>query len=131
VAYLLKAKTMLPEKQPLLANGCETTFVSRQLLGKHVLAAMDTYATIEVILETVFYTRSVQMGYKEQKWGIPCGGRIEYLHRSPVIRRRRQNGGLEFEIVKYGLRVPRVSDPRMTALARASSNCKRQTRPLV
>jgi hypothetical protein len=28
-------------------------------------------------------------------------------------------------------RVPRDSDPRMTALARASSNCKRQTPPLV
>jgi hypothetical protein len=30
VAYLLKAKTVEPEKQPLLANGSETIFVSRQ-----------------------------------------------------------------------------------------------------
>jgi hypothetical protein len=30
VAYLLKARTVEPEKQPLLANGSETTFVSRQ-----------------------------------------------------------------------------------------------------
>jgi hypothetical protein len=29
VAYLLKARTVEPEKQPLLANGSETTFVSR------------------------------------------------------------------------------------------------------
>jgi hypothetical protein len=28
VAYLLKAKTVEPEKQPLLGNGSETTFVS-------------------------------------------------------------------------------------------------------
>jgi hypothetical protein len=30
VAYLLKARTGEPKKQPLLANGSETTFVSRQ-----------------------------------------------------------------------------------------------------
>jgi hypothetical protein len=30
VAYFLKARTVEPEKQPLLANGSETTFVSRQ-----------------------------------------------------------------------------------------------------
>jgi hypothetical protein len=30
VAYLLKARTAKPEKQPLLANGSEPTFVSRQ-----------------------------------------------------------------------------------------------------
>jgi hypothetical protein len=31
LAYLLKAKTVEPKKQPLLANGSEITFVSRQL----------------------------------------------------------------------------------------------------
>jgi hypothetical protein len=30
VAYLLKARIVEPEKQPLLADGSETTFVSRQ-----------------------------------------------------------------------------------------------------
>jgi hypothetical protein len=45
VAYLLKARTVEPEKHPLLANGPETTLVSRQqprkkrdklpLLGSH------------------------------------------------------------------------------------------------
>jgi hypothetical protein len=39
VAYLLKARTVEPEKQPLLTNGSETKFVSRQRLGKHVLVA--------------------------------------------------------------------------------------------
>jgi hypothetical protein len=45
---------MEPEKQPLLANGSETTFVSRQRLGKHVLTATDTHAAIEVLLKTMF-----------------------------------------------------------------------------
>jgi hypothetical protein len=57
-----------PEKQPLLANGSETTFASRQRLGKHVPAATDTHATIDALLETVFSTRSVQSGYKEENW---------------------------------------------------------------
>jgi hypothetical protein len=30
MAYLLKARTVEPEKKPLLANGSKTTFVSRQ-----------------------------------------------------------------------------------------------------
>jgi hypothetical protein len=69
VAYLLKVRTVEPEKQPLLANGSETTFVCRQLLGKHVPAAMDKHGRIEVVLETVFFTRSVQRGCKEDNWG--------------------------------------------------------------
>jgi hypothetical protein len=32
LAYLLKARTVEPEKQPLLANGSEITFVSSQRL---------------------------------------------------------------------------------------------------
>jgi hypothetical protein len=59
VADLLKPRTVEPKKQPLLANGSETTFVSRQLLDKHVPASTDTHASIEVLLETVFYIRSV------------------------------------------------------------------------
>jgi hypothetical protein len=33
--------------------------VSRQQLGKHVPEVTDTHATVEVLLETVFSTRSV------------------------------------------------------------------------
>jgi hypothetical protein len=55
-----------------------------------------TDATIEVLLETVFCTRSSHMGYKEgkrKKNGLnPCGGGVEYLHRDPASRRRRQKG---------------------------------------
>jgi hypothetical protein len=54
----------------------------------------------------------------------PCGGGVEYIHRNPASRRRRWKG-------KSRIWVLRDSDPKMTALARASSNCKRQTRPLV
>jgi hypothetical protein len=41
--------------------------VSRQRLGKHVPAATDTHARIEVLLETVFSTRCVQRAYKEDR----------------------------------------------------------------
>jgi hypothetical protein len=40
-------------------------------------------------------------------------------------------GSLESETVNIWSWVPRDSDRRMTALARISSNCKRQTYPLV
>jgi hypothetical protein len=43
--------------------------VSRQRLGKHVPAATDRHATIEVLLEMGFSTRLVPRGYKEANWG--------------------------------------------------------------
>jgi hypothetical protein len=60
---------MEPEKWTLLAIGSKTTFAFRQWLGKHVPATMDKHAAIEVLLETMFYTRSVQRGYTEDRWG--------------------------------------------------------------
>jgi hypothetical protein len=69
VAYLLKARTVEAEKQSWLANDSETTFISRQLLGKHIPVATDMYATIEVLLETLFSIRSMLTGYKEDNWG--------------------------------------------------------------
>jgi hypothetical protein len=62
---------------------------------------------------------------------ILCGGGVEYLHRSPASRRRRQKEMYRIWGSKIWSRVPRDSDPKMTALARPSSNCKRQPRPLV
>jgi hypothetical protein len=38
----------------------ERRAVSRQWFGKHIPAAMDTHASIQVLLEKVFYTWSVQ-----------------------------------------------------------------------
>jgi hypothetical protein len=36
-------------------------------LGKHVPAETNTHATTELLLETLFYTRSVKSGYKEDR----------------------------------------------------------------
>jgi hypothetical protein len=49
MVYLLKARAVEPEIQPLLANGFERTLVSRQRLGKHVLAATDAHDTTEAL----------------------------------------------------------------------------------
>jgi hypothetical protein len=77
-AYLLKARTVEPEKQSLLANGSKTAIVSRERLGKYVSMATDKHVATEVVLETVFSNRSVQKGYKEDNWSnrvsIPYGG---------------------------------------------------------
>jgi hypothetical protein len=78
VAYLLKARIVEPEKQMLLANDSETKFVSRQRLGKHVPEATDIHATIEVLLETVFSTQSVQRGYKKEN----LGNRVTFVRES-------------------------------------------------
>jgi hypothetical protein len=55
--------------EPLLCNDRDinkyTRTVSRQRLVKHFSAATVKHATIEVLLETVFYIRSVQRGSKE------------------------------------------------------------------
>jgi hypothetical protein len=64
VAYLLKVKFVAPEKQQLLSDGSEATFVSKERFGRHVPAVTDTLAIIEVLLETAFSTLSVQNGYK-------------------------------------------------------------------
>jgi hypothetical protein len=41
--------------------------VSRQRLSKYVPAAMGTHAAVEMLLEAVLSTRSVQRGYEEYK----------------------------------------------------------------
>jgi hypothetical protein len=60
-----------------------------------------------------------------------CGGGVEYLHRDPASRRRRRKGQSQNWDSKLWSRDPRDSDPWKTALARASSTHKRQTRPFV
>jgi hypothetical protein len=60
---------ILQRVEPSLCNDHEisnyTRAVSRQRLGKHIPAATDTHATIEVLLETVFSSLTAQRGYKE------------------------------------------------------------------
>jgi hypothetical protein len=36
------------------------------------------------------------------EFGHPRGGGVEYLHRDPASRRRRRNGSLKSETLKYG-----------------------------
>jgi hypothetical protein len=61
----------------------------------------------------------------------PFGGGVEYLHRDPASSRRRRKRKSQIWDSKIWSRVRRDSDPRKTALARASSIYKRQTRTLV
>jgi hypothetical protein len=132
VTWSLKAGILEPEQ----------TFVARQRLGKHIPAETNTHATIKdpvskqrigkhtigVLLDTISI-RHVQSGFKKDfSWEeivIPCGGGVEYRHRSSASRRRRRKGKSRIWDSKIWSRVLRDSDPRMTALARTSSNCKR------
>jgi hypothetical protein len=60
VAYLLKARTAEPEKQPLLGNGSANTPVARQWFSnRQVIAERYVQATIEEWLEAVLSLRSV------------------------------------------------------------------------
>jgi hypothetical protein len=60
----------------------------------------------------------------------PCEGGVEYLHQDPASRRRRRKEKSHIWDSNIWLRIPRDSDPRMTALARTSSNCKGHACPL-
>jgi hypothetical protein len=100
VVYLFKARTVEPEKQTLLANGSETAFVSRQRLGKHVPAATDTHATIQVSLETVFSTRAVQRGYKEDIWG----NRVSFVWKSVKERGRWKGAAIQIGLERVKLK---------------------------
>jgi hypothetical protein len=119
VAYLPKAITLEPEKLPLLANGSETTFVSRQRLSKHVPAATDMYATIEALLETVYSARSVQSGYKENSWvsrvnsvreAVKKRGRKRGSWKGVAVQRRLEPGSRELANVRSGYQTTTSED---------------------
>jgi hypothetical protein len=65
---LWSVQTLLCDKR--INNGVMQP-VSRQRIGRHVPAAMNTQTIIELLLETVFSIQSVQSGYKEDNWGDP------------------------------------------------------------
>jgi hypothetical protein len=67
VAYLLKPSIVEPEKQSLLANGSETTFVSRQRLSKKKIRG-NRYAYNNRGI-VVFSTHPVPRGDKKDNWG--------------------------------------------------------------
>jgi hypothetical protein len=58
----------------------------------------DTHETIEVLLETVFYTWSVQRGYKEDNCGAESNSSTVTLR----VVGGDDKGSLESETVKYG-----------------------------
>jgi hypothetical protein len=56
-----------------------TRGVSRQRLSKYFPTTTNTHARIEVPLETMFYTRSMQRGYNEDPvWRLKLGGGQAY-----------------------------------------------------
>jgi hypothetical protein len=68
VAYLLKARNMEPEKQPLLGNGSANTPIAEQWFSMcHVIATRDVHATTEERLEAVFSVQSVPRLYNEDQ----------------------------------------------------------------
>jgi hypothetical protein len=83
--------------------------VSRQRISKHVPAATNTNTTIKLLLETVFSTRSVQYGYKEDIWGDPFLSKEEQ-------RKKEKNKSLDIEQI-YGRGSQRGSMPGVTVLA--------------
>jgi hypothetical protein len=69
--------------------------VSRQRIGKHVPAVMNTNMTIQLPLETVFSTSSVESGYKKENWGNPVSFQLSVQWRSA-----REATKIEAELMK-------------------------------
>jgi hypothetical protein len=70
VVYLLKERTVELEKQPLLANGSETTFVFRQREGsqRNRFSQQESARNSRDTVETVFLRWSVLRDYNEENW---------------------------------------------------------------
>jgi hypothetical protein len=64
--------------------------VSKQRIGKHVSAATNTNATTEVRCLLYGPCRDVLSSPLSLMNRRPCGGGVEYLHRSSASRRRRR-----------------------------------------
>jgi hypothetical protein len=62
-------------------------------IGKHVPAATNTRVTIGLLLETVFSTRYVRRGYKEDNWGTQRGPPDSWPHFTASYSRLPQTGG--------------------------------------
>jgi hypothetical protein len=127
VTCILIARQRLGEHIPAETNGRNnTTSIARQRISNHTSSTIERLCFLRgacrgVILKTIGATR---------QWN-PCRGGVEYLHRDPASRRRRWKGKSQIWDTKIWSRVPRELDPRKTTLARASSICKRETRPLI
>jgi hypothetical protein len=74
VAYLLKAGTVEPEKQPLLGRGSPKTSVAIQWFSSsHEIATRDTITTMEKWIEAVFFLAVL---HRRQRKGNPVSGGI-------------------------------------------------------
>jgi hypothetical protein len=120
------------------------TLIARQRLGKHnhtlstlghPLLGNGPINTHSWQHKTVFSVESVPRNYKRAQSEDGKVTRVEAgLNTSTMTLRvvkGDEKGSLKSETVKYGLKSQGYSDPRKTALARASSTYKRQTGPLV
>jgi hypothetical protein len=124
---------MMWHVDPLLANESANTLPWRWILGNQPVmgnVSVDTgYGWWTVF--SVGPSRCYIRGNPDGVVGIPCGGEVEYLHRSPASRKRRRKGKSEIWDSKMWSRSPRDSDPRMTVPASTPSNSKGQACPLV
>jgi hypothetical protein len=112
-------------------------FVATQRCGKHLSAALPNNASVN----TAITQQRPSCVSRLSDWFLgetaipkklhPCGGGVEYLHSDPASRRRRRKGKSQIWDSKIWSRDSWGSDPRKTALAKASSIYKRQTRPLL
>jgi hypothetical protein len=66
-----------------------------QRLGEQVTLATDTRATIDVLLEMMFYTRPVPRSYKEENWGSQVSCVRESMKKSVQLEGSRIQRGLE------------------------------------
>jgi hypothetical protein len=72
VACLLKARIVKPAETAVAKVGSIKTPVARQWPNSHhMIAATDTHATIEELLEAVFPVRSVPSLYNEDQLPLP------------------------------------------------------------
>jgi hypothetical protein len=121
-SVLVAADTHFSE--PLSSNGlCRLSSVMSQYI--HACIHTNIHSHVHTCIRICMHV------HKHTLTGNPCGGGVEYFHRDPASRRRRRKGRSQLWDSKIWFQVPRDSDPRKTALARASSTNKRQTRSLV
>jgi hypothetical protein len=121
--YLLKARTVEPEKQLLFANGSETIFFSKQR-SRNKQTRQTSVPRQKNLDKRKLNNNPTATEEQCFLWG-PCRDVIT----GTVWGDEKES--LKSERVKYGREFPRDSDPRKTVLARASYMCKIQTRPLV
>jgi hypothetical protein len=115
----------------------DCTTVGDRFMWQELIACCQVMmtCTLRNNRRSVFSVHGRCRGYIRKWYGtllmIPCGGGFEYLHRNPASHRRRRKRKSQIWDSKLWSRVLWESDPKMSALARAGSNWRRQIRPLI